>query len=96
MLIAAALVAGAVGSNQTMVQQSLKQDGAEEMKVTGLVTKADEQTGEITIAHKTLVMEPGEGRPEREERDHADRTSAVALRRPAAHRTVLGRLEAWT
>jgi Cu/Ag efflux protein CusF len=61
MLIAVALVAGAVGLNQTMAQQTPKQGTAEEMKITGVVTKADEQTGEITIGDKTLVMEPGEG-----------------------------------
>jgi Cu/Ag efflux protein CusF len=61
MLIAAALVAGAVGLNQTMAQQTQNQGAAEEMKVTGVVTKADEQTGAITIGDKTLVMEPGEG-----------------------------------
>jgi hypothetical protein len=49
------------GRAGTMAQQTPKQGAAGEMKVTGVVTKADEQTGEITIGDKTLVMEPGEG-----------------------------------
>jgi hypothetical protein len=62
MLIAAALVAGAVGVSQTAAAQDVKpKAAAEEMKVTGMVTKADEQTGQITIGDKTLVMEGGEG-----------------------------------
>jgi hypothetical protein len=70
MLIAAALFAGAVGSSQTAAAQDVKpkvaatgekQAAAEEMKVTGVVTKADEQTGQITVGDKTLVMEGGEG-----------------------------------
>ena len=62
MLIAAALVAGAVGSSQTAAAQDVKPKvAAEEMKVTGRVTKADEQTGQITVGDKTLVMEGGEG-----------------------------------
>ena len=62
MLIAAALVAGAVGVSQTAAAQAVKpKAAAEEMKVTGRVTKADEQTGQITIGDKTLVMEGGEG-----------------------------------
>ena len=50
-LIAAAVVAGAVGLNEVAAQQA-----AEEMKVTGTVTEADQQTKEITIDDKTFVM----------------------------------------
>jgi hypothetical protein len=60
MLIAAALAAGAVGLNSAMAQQTQQQGSAEEMKVTGMVTEADEQTKEITIGDKTFVM-PEEG-----------------------------------
>jgi ethanolamine utilization protein EutP (predicted NTPase) len=69
MLIAAALSVGAVGVSQITAAQDVNpkkaatgenQATTEEMKVTGMVTKADEQTGEITIADKTLVMEGGE------------------------------------
>ena len=49
MLVAAALAAGAVG----MIAE---QAAAEEMKVTGLVTEADEQTMQITVGDKTFDM----------------------------------------
>jgi hypothetical protein len=55
MLVAAALTAGAVGLNQTAAQQSQQQGAQEEMKVTGMVTEADEQTNEIKIGDKTFV-----------------------------------------
>jgi hypothetical protein len=60
MLVAAALTAGALGLNQAMAQQTQKQGSAEEMKVTGMVTEADQQTNEITIGDKKFVM-PEEG-----------------------------------
>ena len=60
MLIAAALAAGAIGLNGAAAQQTQQQGSAEEMKVTGMVTEADQQTKEITINDKTFVM-PEEG-----------------------------------
>ena len=64
MLSAAALAAGAVGLNgvaaQQTQQQGSQQGSAEEMKVTGMVTEADQQTKEITIGDKTFIM-PEEG-----------------------------------
>jgi hypothetical protein len=55
MLVAAALTAGAIGLNGTAAQQT--QQGSEgEMKVTGMVTEADQETKEITIGDKTFVM----------------------------------------
>jgi hypothetical protein len=56
MLVAAALAAGAVGLNETAAQQAQQQASEEEMKVTGMVTEADDQTNEITIGDKTFVM----------------------------------------
>ena len=57
MLIGAALAVGAFGLNQTLAQQG----GAEEdMKVTGTVTEADQETKEITIEDEKFVM-PEEG-----------------------------------
>ena len=56
MLIAAALAAGAVGLNDAAAQQTQQQGSEEEMKVTGMVTEADDQTNEITIGDKTFVM----------------------------------------
>ena len=50
-LMAAALAAGAVGLNGAAAQQA-----TEEMKVTGMVTEADQETKEITIGDKTFVM----------------------------------------
>jgi hypothetical protein len=59
MLIGAALAVGAFGLNQTLAQQA--QQGAEEdMKVTGMVTEADQETKEITIEDQKFVM-PEEG-----------------------------------
>ena len=51
MLVAAALAAGAVGINQLVEQAA-----AEEMKVTGKVTEADQQTKQITVGDKTFDM----------------------------------------
>jgi hypothetical protein len=50
-LVAAALAAGVVGTNQLVYQAA-----AEEMKVTGIVTKADEQSKQITVGDKTFDM----------------------------------------
>jgi Cu/Ag efflux protein CusF len=65
MLIAAALATGAVGVSQTAAAQDVNpnkaateehQAATDEMKATGMVTKADEQTKEITIGDKKFVM----------------------------------------
>ena len=65
MLIAGALSAGAIGITQIAVAQDVnpkkaateqKQAAAEAMKATGTVTKADEQSKEITIGDKKFVM----------------------------------------
>jgi hypothetical protein len=64
MLIAAALVASAVGVSQTAAAQAVnpkaateeKQAATEEMKVTGVVTKADQHKREITIGDKSFVL----------------------------------------
>lgn len=56
MLMAAALAAGAVGLHEAAAQQSQQQAAEEDMKVTGMVTEADDQTNEITIEGKTFVM----------------------------------------
>jgi hypothetical protein len=65
MLIAAALSVGAVGVTQITAAQDANpkkaatgenQATTEEMKVTGMVTKADEQKGEITIDDKSFVL----------------------------------------
>jgi Ni/Co efflux regulator RcnB len=57
MLIAAALVAGAVGLSQTAAAQDVKpKAAAEEMTVTGVVTKADQHKREITIGDKSFVL----------------------------------------
>ena len=50
-LVAAALAAGVAGINQLVYQAA-----AEEMKVTGIVTKADEQSKQITVGDKTFDM----------------------------------------
>jgi hypothetical protein len=64
MLIGAALTVGALGLSQTLAQQvqqpSNEQEAQEGMKVTGMVTEADEQTKEITIENQKFVM-PAEG-----------------------------------
>ena len=50
MLIAAALTIGGLGLHGAIAQQAPKEQGtAGEMKVTGTVTQADEETREITI-----------------------------------------------
>jgi Cu/Ag efflux protein CusF len=65
MLIAAALATGAVGVSQTAAAQDVnphkaatgeQQAATDEMEATGMVTKADEQTKEITIGDKKFVM----------------------------------------
>jgi hypothetical protein len=57
MLIAAALVAGAGGVSQTVAAQDVKPTAVvEEMKVTGVVTKADQHKREITIGDKSFVL----------------------------------------
>jgi hypothetical protein len=61
MLIGAALAVGAFGLNQTLAQQQGTGQAAEEdMKVTGMVTEADQETKEITIEDQKFVM-PEEG-----------------------------------
>jgi len=64
MLIGAALAVGAFGLNQTLAeqieQQGDEQAAEEDMKVTGMVTEADQQTKEITIEEEKFVM-PEEG-----------------------------------
>ena len=61
MLIATVLAAGAAGLNQSMAQQDQGQAAADEMKVTGMVTEADQTTKEITIGDKTFVMQDQAG-----------------------------------
>jgi hypothetical protein len=65
MLIAAALSAGAIGVSQIAVAQDVnpekattgeQQAATDEMKVTGMVTEADQETKEITVGDKTFVM----------------------------------------
>jgi hypothetical protein len=65
MFVAAAVVAGAVGVSQIAVAQDVnpkkaateeKQAATEEMKVTGDVTKADLQKGEIRIGDQSFVL----------------------------------------
>lgn len=64
MLIGAALAVGTLGLEQAVAQQvqrqadepTAEQAGTEDMKVTGMVTEADEQTREITIDDEKLVM----------------------------------------
>jgi hypothetical protein len=64
MLVAAALAVGAFGLDQTLAQQAQQQGGGqaaeEDMKVTGMVTEADQETKEITIEDEKFVM-PEEG-----------------------------------
>lgn len=60
MLIGAALAFGAFGLNQALAQQQGGQAAEEDMKVTGMVTEADQQTKEITIEDQKFVM-PEEG-----------------------------------
>jgi hypothetical protein len=60
MLIGAALAVGAFGLNQTLAQQKQQGGAEEDMKVTGMVTEADQETKEITIEDQKFVM-PEEG-----------------------------------
>jgi hypothetical protein len=55
-LAAGMIAAGALGLNETIAQQSGQQASDEDMKVTGMVTEADQQTKEITINDQTFVM----------------------------------------
>jgi len=48
MLVAAALTAGAIGLKGTAAQQTQQQGSEGEMKVTGMVTEADQETNEIS------------------------------------------------
>ena len=65
MLIGAALAVGAFGLNQTVAQQVQQQGeeqaAEEDMKVTGMVTEADQQTKEITIEDEKFVMPDAAG-----------------------------------
>jgi hypothetical protein len=71
MLVAAALAAGALTLPYATAQdaqhppgeeeegtdsQQVQQEATDEMKVTGMVTEADQETKEITIGDKTFVM----------------------------------------
>jgi hypothetical protein len=60
MLIAAALAAGALGLNEAAAQQA-EQQVVEGMKVTGMVTDADQEKNEIKIGDKTFVMPDSAG-----------------------------------
>jgi uncharacterized membrane-anchored protein len=53
MLLAAVLAAGALTLGEAPAQQEQQQASEEDMKVTGMVTAADQQTGEITIDEQT-------------------------------------------
>lgn len=65
MLVAAALAVGAFGPDQALAQQAQQQgsgQAAEEgMKVTGMVTEADQETKEITIEDEKFIMPDGGG-----------------------------------
>jgi hypothetical protein len=56
MLLAAVLAAGALTLGEAPAQQEQQQASEEDMKMTGMVTAADQQTGEITIDEQTYVM----------------------------------------
>jgi hypothetical protein len=60
MLIGAALAVGAFGLNEALAQHKQQGGAEEDMKVTGMVTEADQQTKEITIDDQKFVM-PDEG-----------------------------------
>jgi hypothetical protein len=62
MLIGAALTVGALGLNQGLAeqQQGSEQAAEEDMKVTGMVTEADQETKEISIEDQKFIM-PEEG-----------------------------------
>ena len=60
MLIGAALAVGAFGLNQTLAEQGSEQAADEDMKITGMVTEANQETKEITIEDEKFVM-PEEG-----------------------------------
>jgi hypothetical protein len=53
-ILAALLALGALSFQEAAAQQTKQQ--AEDMKVTGMVTEADQQTREITIEDQTYVM----------------------------------------
>ena len=55
-LLAAVLAAGVLTLGDASAQQGEQQATEEDMKVTGMVTAADQQTGEITIDERTYVM----------------------------------------
>ena len=59
-VILAALLAFGTLSLQEGAAQQAQQSAAEDMKVTGMVTEADQETREITIDDQTFVM-PAEG-----------------------------------
>jgi Cu/Ag efflux protein CusF len=56
MLIATVLAAGAAGLNEGAAEQDQQQSAGDEMKVTGMVTEADQTSKEITIGDQTFVM----------------------------------------
>jgi hypothetical protein len=58
-ILAALLALGALSLQEAAAQQT-KQQATEDMKVTGMVTEADQQTREITIEDQTYVMPPQE------------------------------------
>jgi hypothetical protein len=58
MIMSAALVAGALSLQGAAAQQQGSDSG---MKMTGIVTEADEQTQKITIDDQTFVMPEGGG-----------------------------------
>jgi hypothetical protein len=55
-ILAALLALGALSLQEAAAQQQAKPEAAEDMKVTGLVIEADQQTREITIEDQTYVM----------------------------------------
>ena len=58
-ILAVLLALGALSLQEGAAQQA-QQQAAEDMKVTGMVTEADQQTREITIDDEIYVM-PAEG-----------------------------------
>jgi hypothetical protein len=56
MALAAVLAAGALTAGEAAAQQGQQRASEEDMKVTGMVTAADQQTREITIDEQTYVM----------------------------------------
>jgi hypothetical protein len=55
-VVAALLAGGAFALDGAAVQQAQGQSSEEEMKVTGMVTEADQDTKEIQIEDETYVM----------------------------------------